>query len=570
MYGLASYLGMGRVAAVVCAVSVVFSTTIAQPMYVDDWFIHVITWSLLPWSALLLLRLLDARDARSAATFALGLGLALGFQLATGLIVRAASQALILAPLALGRPHAMRRRLGGLAAASVIGIVCGAPNPALLLEEMLYAGSDVADRVEHDSLPLSAHLWGAFLRPFPTLLGLSPGDQGSWQVVGFGPVLAVLALFEIFKGRGTGTVRPLSSGLVFSFAWMILPPSASYNLFSATWTFRDGINFYGILLGGLFLSRVPPRPRLALAGLQWMLLLAAVGPLLKQPMMRALEPSRQGVATARDVEPPGALVRALQAASAGQHARFLFAPRFMAERGAFDVDGIMHNSLAYYGVPIVNVLTRGIATSPLHPDIGLLEGEIRLGQRALFDSTLLNVLGITHVLAMPDDVYGEGLAPEMRLRGRRGVSMLVLRNRDAWPPAVFVDEEAAGIRLPRLSGCEHDRFLCADFGPVLNHRLAGPPIAFERLHDSMTIVVPRSATDRTVMLSTWFRRGWRACPAEAAVFPVFEQLIGVRIPAGVSEVRLAYRPWLRVWIHVSSGIVLLVGGLLFVLLLRRR
>lgn len=565
-YFLATYLGTTRLAAVVCAVTAVFSTTIAQLLYVDDWFTHVVTWSLLPVSALLLLRLLDSKEARSAAFFALALGLTVGFQIATGLITRSLCQLLLIAPLAAARPRATFQKFGWLAAAGAIALVGSAANWVPLLDEFSHAVATAA-RSQHTNFPLTAHLWGAWVQPFAVLGGIAPrAGAETWRVVGFGPVLALLALVQLFRRPANENARAIYVGFGVSIVYMVLPPGAYLNLVTATWVFRDGINFYGILLGGLLLSSFRPRAAAVVGAIQCVLLLIAVEPLWKPNLMRAFEPGQPGSVTASDLGRSGDVISALRASAAGHDARFLFAPGFTAQLQRFAADGIGHNTLAYHGLRVVDVFARGIATSSLHPDPALLEGFIRAGPTTLFDVQLLNVLGITHVLAMPDDRYGASLVAEQALRSRNGSTIVLLRNRDAWPAAVFVDDAAARIQLPRRSGCGHDRFFCADFRPVVEHRVNGPPISIEQRHGSMVITLAPSGVSRTVMVSTWFRPGWRADRAGVSVFPVFEQLTGVRIPAGVGEVRLAYWPAARLWAHVASAALFLVGGVALVLL----
>jgi len=221
-------------------------------------------------------------------------------------------------------------------------------------------------------------------------------------------------------------------------------------------------------------------------------------------------------------------------------------------------------------VPVVDVFARGIATSALHPDFSLLEGHIRAGPATLFDANLLNVLGITHVLALPEDRYGAGLMLERTVRSIRGQDVHILRNHAAWPRAVFVDDAAAGVTLRRRPDCGHDRFFCADFAPVAAHRRAGPAIEVEERHGTIRIRVPPADTGRIVMLSTWFRPGWHMTPGSASVSPIFEQLTAIRVPPGVADIRLSYLPAVRLWSHVLAGLVLLVGTLGLIVLRRRR
>jgi hypothetical protein len=531
-YYLAIYLGMTRLVALFCTISAVFSTTITQILYHDNWFPHVVTWSLLPLSALLLLRLLDAEDRPSAAFHALALGLAVGFQISTGLIIRPIIHVLLIAPLALARPAATLKRTGWLSGAAIVALVCGANSVLPLIDEFRRAADD-AVRVQHWNPPLSAHPWGAFAQPFGLLVAAAaPDGAQTGRVVGFGPIFAVLALVQLFR-PAQPNVRAVAVGLLASIVYLMLPPAAYLDIVTVVWAFRDGVNLYGILLGGVLLTSMRPRgAQVALGALQCILVLATAAPLWTQNIFRASAPEARAQGTARDLARGGEVIRALQASAAGQPARVLFAPRLRDRLGSFGRDGIAHDTLAYHGLPVVDVFARGIATSALHPDGGLLEGIIRAGPTTLFDPNLLSVLGITHVLAVADDRYGAGLTLEQTVRRASGEAVHVLRNHAAWPRAVFVDDAAIGLQLPRVPGCGHDRFFCADFAPVVAHRREGAPIAVDERHGTVRIRLPPQDTARIVMLSTWFRPGWRIAPAGASMRPIFEQLTAIRIPPG--------------------------------------
>ena len=565
-YYLAIYLGISRLVAVLCAISALFSTTITQILYFDDWFTHVVTWSLVPVSALLLLRLLDATDRTSVAFYALALGLTVGFQMSTALIIRSIFYVLLLAPLALARPVATFHRIGWLAAAALVALVCGSTNFLVLFNE-LWRADPAAMRARHGDFSVAQHMWGAFVQPFAVLAGTAPPPANeTLRVIGFGPIFAFFALIQVFRPASDPNVRAIAVALVASIVFMLLPQSAYlYVLF--TWAFRDGVNLYGILLAGVLLTSIRPWiVRGALGAAQCFLVFAAAAPLWTQNLTHAFAPDPKTKTTVRELARRSELIAALQTPAA----RVLLAPRFRAEWQPFARDGISHNSLPLHGVAVVNAFARGIATSPLHPDFALLEGNISAGPTTLFDADLLNVLGITHVLALPEDTYGAGLTVERMVRGREGQDVLILRNYAAWPRAVWVDEAALGVALRRRPDCGHDRFLCADFAPVVAHRQAGPPIDVVERYGTIRIRVPSSDTARIMMLSTWYRPGWWIRPAGATMFPMFEQLTAVRVPPGVTDIRLSYLPAVRLWSHVAAGIVLLIGTVGLVVLRRRR
>jgi hypothetical protein len=565
-YCLALALGISRPIAVLCAASIVFSTTVTQVLYYDNWFTHIVSWSLLPLAALMLLRLLDAGDRASAAFYALALGLTVGFQISTGLIIRPIIYVLLLAPLALARPIASLQRLGWIAAAALVALACGATNILPLFDEFHRAAA-TAVRAQHHDFTLSDHLWGAFGRPLAVLTLAAEKDASTTlRVVGFGPVFAALAVIQLLRTPANPNIRAVAVALLGAVAYLVLPASVYLDIIPFTWPFRDGVNLYGVLLGGVLLTSMRPRYQLALGALQGLLVLAAAAPLWMQNLSRAWAPEAASGATARDLERGGDIIRALQASGAGQ-GRTLFAPRF--REGRFARDGISTNTLAYHGLPVVDAFARGIATGALHPDFALLEGDIRAGPATLFDVNLMKVLGITHVLALADDRYAAGLALERTVRSRSGEAVRILRNRAAWPRAVFLDEAAIGLRLARLPDCGHDRLLCADFAPVVAHRRPGPAVAVEERYGTIRINLPPADTPRLLMLSTWFRPGWRVAPANVSVFPIFEELTAIRVPAGVTDIRMSYLPAVRLWPHIVAAIVLL-AGVVMMLALRGR
>jgi hypothetical protein len=237
-----------------------------------------------------------------------------------------------------------------------------------------------------------------------------------------------------------------------------------------------------------------------------------------------------------------------------------------ARQPAFGPVGLAANELPMLGVPTVTGPIFGITADELYPERITLEGDLKADNASLQSKSFLDVLGIRYVLAVTGEPVMKGL-PEVR---SYPAGLDLYENSGAWPPAFFVSSIPTAP-VPRLAGCSHDRFLCADFSKYEMHRL-DQPLRVVRDDDGFRLTLPYSNSARDIVITEWFRDGWKVTQGRASLVRAAEQLIGVHVAPGETSVTLRYRPVFRA-VLFGVGIVTelaVVIGLLMLLAAARR
>jgi hypothetical protein len=555
MWVLARLYHLQAAIAFVAVLSFLACTTTGQYLYHDDWPSNLVTWSFLP-VLLALTRLVLVSEGRAALTAGLALGLLAGFDIATGLFSYILTHAVIVAILLAVEWRAAARRLPALALAAVVALVIGAAVLLLLAGEWSLFSKDAA-RVQHEQPRLREQIWSTFLRPLWGL-GLSrpPGSMAAGsRTIGFGTVFALLALVGLVWPRTTEAKR-LALCLTLSILCLALPPGVFLGATTALWLFRDGVVLFGILLAGQVLKSIPRRLVLPALALQVLALALGVAP----DWSKTLEKARAvmtGRAVGQDaLVTPGPADAAIAAAMPHPEARVILAPVLYAERRTLRDIGIVDNALAFRGIAVVDTFARGIATSALSPDAGLMEGNVGSDAGMFRDRVALDVLGIGVVLARPGESVPNGLEAVSRLPAPGG-DVEVLRNPGAWAPAVFVRPDVPSD-LPLRAGCSHDRFLCRDMAGLADAREPGE-IGVGKSHGRTVLTFAPSPQPRTILLTDWYRPAWRITEGAGELFPVAGQLIGIRVPPGESRVVLEYRPRTLAAAYLTGTVVLWAG-----------
>jgi hypothetical protein len=239
-------------------------------------------------------------------------------------------------------------------------------------------------------------------------------------------------------------------------------------------------------------------------------------------------------------------------------------------RGSLTTSGIrVVTDLTFSGLNPVNAWFKVVAMDRLYPALWLMHGYIGGVRDVVENGPLLDALGIGLVLT--DEQEGpipDGLVLLERLtvdtfRGPH--TLLLLGNRDAWPQATLLSRDAAGLQLQRRPRCPNERALCLDFTPLLATRRA-EPVSLVTAHGRYTARLPASDTDRLLFLSTAYRPEWRARSSRAPleVEPLAMGFLGVHVPAGTTEIELAFVPAWRqrlAWFSALSALSL-IGFLL--------
>lgn len=576
-YALCRRLRMSAFVASACALSFILCTSAMQPLFFDDWASNFLSFSLLPFLVWLFVLLSEEQVPRRALGLGIALGVAAGLLIATGIASLVLPYLLVLGVLFCCLPDVIRQQWRALAAAAMVCLLIASGITILLASEFLQFPAS-AVRSHHANPGLLTHTASALMLQYWDARTMSDFArlvlQDSHRTLGFGPIAAVVALIALFCPLGRFGLRA-KLAFIASMIFMVLPPEAFGKVVAATWIFRDGANFFGILLFGLLLSRMAEmerRPLRRIAGLlcvaQCLVLFIAALPPWHRTVENGLHPALRPENLSA-LEREGAFFRQLRDIVGPTQGRLLMSGDMgQAVRGnALFRDGVVANIGALHGWRIVNAFPRGIATSPLHPDAYLMEGTINVTERNVQDKDFLDVLGIDYVVAWERENVAAELSRvgTIRLSGRSDIT--VWRNPEAWAPVVELKPDAGNQRLTVNPACGHDRFLCSDFAPVRALRAASPRPSIAQRGGTIAFTVPPAAADRLFLVNTWYRTGWVAQRSDLAVFPLFGQLIGVKVPANVSEVALSYRPTALIWAYAVSTAAIVIAAMLVLILI---
>jgi len=205
----------------------------------------------------------------------------------------------------------------------------------------------------------------------------------------------------------------------------------------------------------------------------------------------------------------------------------------------------------------------GITTDALNPQSGTLEGDVKATAGGIRSRALLNALGIRYVVAYGHDEVADGLHEVQAWTN----GLRLYENDEAWPEAFFVDS-LRNDRIPRLPGCGHDRFLCADFSKYDLHRLA-EPLQITRRYDGLRLTFPSSNSSRYILVTQWYYPEWTVTEGRASVSRAAEQLIGVEVAPGERTVTVQYRPYLRAALFAMGIATELIVGIAIAVLAAR-
>lgn len=542
------------------------SSSVIQPMLIDDWPITAINESTLPVLLYAVFAIHRARDRRQALLWSLVLG---GL---SGLLLSMSFPVIILAStvvVSLALPN-VKRTLPWLALAASVTAAIGAAQVYHIYEELIRTPASVV-RHDHDDFRLSEHLWSAFARPLTLTF-----EPRKWRTVFIGAPFAVAALLTAVFARNRA-VRPLQIGLLFGAAGLVTPAEWLFNLNTAQWLYRAQLNVFAILLAacGLHLWCAAPArriwmPRIAALQLCWAVAgfsgpwyaVFAVAAGLDDPGRHRLGPPgiAQDVATLHHAKP----------------GRVILSPKtYEAMRLPVLVRaGLAPNQLPMLGVPTISAPVFGIATDDLAPTLAAFQAEITADPAAIRSKALLDVLGIRYVLALPDEPVAAGLRllktfPRIGDE-EHGREVRLYENAEAWAEAFFV-EHLPTTRVPRLDGCNHDRFLCADFSRYPMTRRPDP-IHVSRLPDGLRLTFEPVDAQRHILVTQWYREGWRVTEGRASLERAAEQLVGVTVEPNEAAVTIRYRPIFRATLFAAGlateGVVA-IGVLLLALASQR-
>jgi hypothetical protein len=267
-------------------------------------------------------------------------------------------------------------------------------------------------------------------------------------------------------------------------------------------------------------------------------------------------------------------------ATGGRRARAYLSPALfrmlISERARLGEVGLLATGdLERVGLLPVNGFFKLVSMDELYPSFKLILGMIGSEAATLEDPTTRDVLGFEYLLALAKeratlDLGGlEPAAPDLPLAGGR--ALILLHNPAAWPKANLYRPSAASLRLEPRSGCEAEGLLCKDLGPLADARLAAE-VRYSGRDGRLLLSFEPAAEERLLVLARLYRPEWKAGSESGErleALRVAGALLAVRVPAGISEVRLVYRPLSRVLLLLLGG-TLLVGCIALLVLPGRR
>ena len=461
--------------AATAAISFLLSSSILQPLMIDEWPSALVNSASLPVLMYCALKAISAEDNSKRWLWAATASLYAGVLVATTFpIVQAVEVGIVTWAYLFTMPA--KRRLAGattLAAIAAVALIIGGGQLITLWQQVQENSSHL--RFDHPEPPKWLQLWSLLARPIGRL---DWSDQ--WRLIDFGcpfGIAALVSLFTVWR-RDLWAIKLLFViGLVFCFDIVSLP----FDLVTNNWSFRSSVNFAGLILASAAICKLqlqwPFAARLILTA--QVLAVFLTGGWLVGSILAKYEVVARGVKAfnANYVSPAPDVPR-----RAGSPTRLLLTHEFEAKYplSARAEIGLIYNIASLRdNVAVVNALTRGVTLDAFWPDEALLEGRIVAPPGALSNKDWLDVLGVRYILATPEETSAPQLLPSPVPQANGDLPRRLYINDQPWPRAVFLRLPVVISELPLLPQCPNQRALCRDLG-ALKHLRTEDFLSFEQ------------------------------------------------------------------------------------------
>lgn len=542
-------------------------------------------WSMVPVIFLLAALLLDCPvgERKRLWAISLGLGLSVGFSFLNAHAVPISVHLFILLIFFVINLRATLARRYWILLSGLICILIVPAKIYPLLNELVLFPSDLARNsaslLDNDAFFWHQFLPSLFIRPlFVPELGLlrealSTMDMGKlidslsygyfnrYTGAGIhprggfmGPPFVFLTFSAVwFACRNSdGNLRSITAVSLISFFVMLFVPDSFLYLFGRDFIFRDGFFIFGIIAAGVLLthwaSSAMKSVRIIaamLVTLQLIALIGALGPTWVFNLAHKRPHDAEAVEfySFRDFWKPSPFIETVKALEEEQKTRVYFgqiASTVLPRRGV----GAEYNVLAYHGIRQVNATAKGIFTGNIESSDIIMEGVIAGNENVVKDSDMLDALAVTHVFA----ARGSGVAPDLEAIGSvtspSGEVVDIYINKDIWPEAVALEQDAERIVLSKISGCDHDGLLCRDFTPIGKLRRADVNIDVQHASGDILLTLPDGFSGGQIMIPMMYRPEWRATTSgsELEVSAIFDSLVSIEVPPGTRNIRLYHYP----------------------------
>jgi hypothetical protein len=554
--------------------------SIIQPLIVDDWLSNFVMATMMPVVLYAVYRFAQGGAWRDMGVWGLIGGTACGISTATGFpVTQVIFAVLFYISLRLSRlqTNLAEEIRSFLWCAGLIGGITALIGMAQIysLYHFVQLTPPSVLRMDHPEPAFSKHVLSYLFRAFL----FWKAEPYPWRSVWFGTWVAFAALVATVIYRRRREDWGILIPFILSLALMFIPPRVFDNLITNTWSYRNGVDLFGLLLGGLaterffrsdfFLKRWRCARAIPLvSGLQVFLMAIPIIALVflkidKRQMegWNGYDPSsffsENSLLTSL---PKGRIALTTDAYTIIQSNHFINR-------------GLALNTTIFSGRPSISMESRGVSQDKVFPDGSLLNGKVTMPQQALNNPFLRQFWAVTTVISGLPVKEGEAglgdVVETVTLKNGDGIAMHV-------PAAISTGQVAVLTQpfdvaaLPLLPECPHDRLLCRDLHAVSDS------IAFTgtlRLaEDSVAIDLPQSQQERVVLLPLLWNEGLRAREVGGRPLEMVSNggLVQLHLPSDAITAVVSYDGGVRNWLYLTSGVSLILScAILLIIFLRR-
>jgi hypothetical protein len=597
----------------VVGITFLWSSSTIQLMYSDDWPTVFHDWCLLPALFFYLRRLLLAQENSLAIRNMILLGICGGIWFLNGHLGHMATLSTSLSVYAL--IMISRRASFKLVGSLVIAILISSEHLYYLVSETISFPPEIF-RNSHGGLTREVFV-NSLLRPLDNVrydLFLSDPNF-SWaqlkthfwynyfasyelRIPFYGTLFFLASIIwsirEIFRGFkcvDTQNERlAIAVAFLSSLLLMFSNPAWLFNIPSATWQFRDGTIFFGLLSAALFIQTIVNRQIKYVRWLpilltfQMLQVILGTYPALHKAMTNDSKRLYENYGRTN-----GLTGFILQHATTDTP-RLFISSEIMCQECALTREGIYGlTDLTFFGIQPFTSRFKAVSMDLISKSPYLGYGWIPGHPDILKNTSMLNVFGINMILAAtnqsPSDIkiadYAKnpGISEDEMIRryvlldkrqiilnnypnsSKESLNVSLYKNQDAWPKSFLMDPVVLEIDI-KDKACDYDGVICTDFTKWKEY-LLHDSVSVSGKNGSYTVKITPASVEKLFVTSKLYRDEWRAYSdlIPLKVEKIGGALVGVMIPPNVGEIQLIFQPTTRYYLLAVSLFSLLMAFL---------